>query len=348
MAAAHPGPLNTFLPSHEASGKLVIDFGRDIKKFAVNRYTQIVEVKKMLGAYLEMTIEEAGRIIDGDGRAFLWPDGMEAPLGAGNLETFEYREYRCQRRTMPFTLGNLTVEQASWDIVAQNASIAARRMMTLRTLQALTALTTSGNYASAHVMDVASIAGNTGKWDQSTTARQDLKRSLLTACDYILNATLSAIDLDDLVWVIGKTDARKLAVTQEIVDYIKGSPEALAQIRGELPGSNTIYGLPDKLYGLPVVVEKTVRVTSKKGATRTTSDALPSGTSFICARPGGLEGVADAPNFSTCVNFMHEEMAVETMDDRNNRRVTGRITENYVHKLVAPASGVLFQSATTS
>lgn len=347
MAAVHPSATNTFLPSMDASKKLVIDFARDIKDFAVNKYTQIVPVTKNLGAYLEMTIEEAGRILAGDARNFLWPDGKERPLGIGNLETFEYKEFRTRRINMSFLLGNLTVDMADWDIVAQHASITARRMMTLRTVQALTALTTSGNYASAHVKDVTAITGNTGRWDQSTTARQDIQRTINVACDQIMNATLGAINLNDLVLVIGKTDARKIRECQEIVDYIKGSPDALAATRGELNNS-TMYGLPDKLYGIPVVVENTVKVTNKKGATRATSDALPSGTAFICARPGSLEGVPDGPNFCTCVNFALEEMNVETFKDTNNRRTLGSLTEDYVYKIVAPSSGVLLTNLTTS
>ena len=121
--------------------------------------------------------------------------------------------------------------------------------------------------------------------------------------------------------------------------------EALAQVRGELTGTNTMYGLPDKLYGFPIVVEKTRKVTTKKGATTSRSQVLAKATPFMCARPGGMVGVADAPNFSTGVVFAYEEMTVETLREASNRRTLGRVVENVVAKVVAPASGVLFQSA---
>ncbi|MCP4539914.1 MAG: hypothetical protein GY832_22470 [Chloroflexi bacterium] len=126
------------------------------------------------------------------------------------------------------------------------------------------------------------------------------------------------------------------------MDYIKGSPDALAQIKGELPGENAMYGLPNKLYGFPIIVEKTRKVTSIKGATRAASQILAEDTPFMAARPGALVGVADAPNFSTCAIFAHEEMTVETLRDAPNRRTMGRVVENLVAVMTAPVSGIIF------
>lgn len=346
MPAVFPSGYNTFVRDHNASNKMVIDFARNINKFAVNQYTQVVPVKKVAGYYLEMTIEEAGRIQYTDLRNFVWYDGHPAPEGNEGLESFQYKDFSTIRYAFPFLLGDLTIEQASWNILAQHASIKTRQAMTARTQSAINVLTGTANYDSSHVLDVTTdITGNTGNWAQSSTARQDIKRSLTTAAEVILDDTLAAIDLDDLILVISSALAKDLAQTQEIIDYIKASPEALAQVKGELPGSNAIYGIPDKIYGFPIAVEKTRKVTTKKGATTARSQVLAKATPFMCSRPGGLVGVADAPNFATCVNFAFEEMTVETLRDANNRRTMGRVVENYVYKLVAPASGVLFQSA---
>lgn len=344
--AVFPGPTNAYIPSHDATNKLVIDFARNPNKFPVNKYTQVIPVKQMTGYYLEMTVEEAGRVLHSDLRNFLWPDGMPAPEGLNGLESFVYKPFRTQRYAFPVLFGNLTTEQASWDVLAQHASIKARQAMTARTQKAITALTTTSNYSASHVKTVSSISGVSGPWDQSTTVRQDIKRSLEAACEQILDSTLAAIDLNDLILVISSGLAAKLAVTQEIVDYIKASPEALAMVKGEIPGA--MYGLPDKLYGVPLVVEATRKVTSKKGATRAVSAILPDATPFIAARPGGITGVEDAPNFSTCTCFALEEMTVETLTDTPNRRTAARVVENYAYNVVAPASGVLFQGAVSS
>lgn len=345
MPAAYPGAYNTYVPSHEASGKLVVDFSRNINDFALPRYTQIVQAKKARGWYLQFTIEEAGRILHDDLRQFLWPDGQAANEGWEATESFEYKDFMCKRYQYPVMLGDLTIDQADWDILAQHASIKARQAMTARTQKVISVFTDTNNYAPSHVMDVPSINGNTGSWAESTTARQDIKRSLFTAIELILDDTLAAVSENDLILVISSGLAAEISQCQEITDYIKGSPDALAQIKGELPNRNSMYNIPEVLYGVPVVVEKTRKVTSRKGASRSVSSILPKSTPFLCARPGGIEGVADAPNFSTVVGFFMEEMTVEQKRDDDNRRTKARVVENYDYVMVAPATGVLFQNA---
>lgn len=345
MPAVYPSSSNVFVRDHDATNKMVIDFARNIRDWALNQYVQVVPVKKVAGYYLHMTIEEAGRILHSDLRNFSWPDGHSAPEGIEGTEAFEFLGYETKRFAYPFQLGDLTIDQASWNILAQHSSIKSRQAMTARTQLVVTAATATGNYDASHVIDVPALAGNSGKWSESTSARQDIKRSLFTASERILDDTLAAINPEELVLVIGSGLAAEIAQCQEIVDYIKGSPEAYAQIRGELPNRNKFYGLPEQLYGFKLVVEATRKVTSKKGATTARSALLPKATPFMCSRPGGLVGVADAPNFSTHVLFAQEEMTVETLRDAPNRRTTGRVVENIVAKTIAPVSGVLFNNA---
>ena len=346
MAAVLPGQFNTFVKSHDASNKMVIDFARNINKFAVNRYCQIVPVKAPAGYYQQFTIEEAGRIQHTDLRNFVWYDGADAPQGLDGTESFEFKDFRCQRYYYGFRVGNLAAEHASWNLVAQHSSIKARQAMTARTQLAVTAATTTGNYSASHVIDVTALSGNTGNWAQSTSARQDIKRSILTGMETILDDTLGAVEMDDIVLVISSGLAKDIAGSQEFTDYLKGSPDAYMQIRGELTSRNgAAYGLPDKLYGVRVEVEATRKVTTKKGETTSRTSVLPKATPFMVARPGGLEGVADAPNFSTLVMFALEEMTTEIKNDADNRRTIGRVVENIAVKNVAPATGILFQNA---
>lgn len=347
MAAVYPGAQNTFIPSHEASGSLVVDFSRNVKDFAVNKYVQIVPTKKVKGYYLEMTVEEAARITDPTLNQFVWPDGQPAREGNDETEKHNFKPYETVRLLYPVLLGDLTIDQASWDILAQNASIKARLAMTARTQKAITALTTSGSYDASHVIDITGSSDYTGAWNQSTTARQDIKRSINNAVEQIYDSTLAAVDKSQLQLVINSELAARISECQEIVDYIKGSPDALAEVKGELSGQNdnSEHGLPSKLYGVPLVVEKTRKVTSKRGATRAVSQVLATATPFICARPGELEGVENAPSFSTCTMFMQEEMSVETKRDSDNRRTLARVVENYATVMTAPSSGVLFQNA---
>lgn len=347
MPAAFPAASNVFVKNHEASGKLVVDFSRNVKKFALNRYAQIIPVKKVSGYYLDMTVEEAGRILQTDGAQFLWYDGQPAPEGNDGTESFIWREFMATRRVFPVTLGDMMIDMADWNILAQHLRIKAQQAMTWRTQMALTQLLDSGNYPTGHYSAVASITGNTGTWAASTTARQDIKRSLNYAAEKILDSTLAAVEPEDLMVVFSSSLAKAISECQEIVDHIKGSPDALAQVKGELPGKNAMYGLPDKLYGFPVEIEKTRKVTTKKGATTSISQVFTTTSAAMVSRVGGLEGVAEAPNFSSLVLFVYEkdDMTAETKNDPDNRRTLARVVDTAVAKLVGGKSSFLFTSA---
>ena len=345
--AVYPSGTNTFQPSIEASNKLIVDFSRNIKDFALNQWAQVIPVKKNVGLYVLMTVEQAGRILNTDGADFAWPDGQNAPDNNDGTEKFEFPSYTTKRKQFGFNLGNLSVDQAAWDILAQHGRISAQQAMTMRTQRAVTVATTSGSYAAANTSAVASITGNTGKWDVSTTARNDIQRSLHHAADVIRLGTLGAVKDTDLHLVMSPGCARKIRVSQEITDYIKGSAQATAQVRGELPGKNVTYGLPDRLFGYDVVIEDAVKVTSRKGATKVTSYVLADDTPFMASRVGALVSETEGPTFSTLSLFMLEEMTVESEQDKWNRLHKARVVEDYDAVLTAPVSGFLFTSAVT-
>lgn len=343
MVAQFPGGTNTFVLDHEASNKLRIDFSRDPKKFAINRYAQIVPCKKMAGYYLKMTIEEAARV-SADGAEYAWPDGAEAPSGSDGTESFEYLSFMTKRFAYPFRLGNHAVEQASWDILGNHTAIHRQKAMTKRTNDVVTAMTTSGNYDSSHVSAVSAISGNTGTWAASTTARSDIKRSLNFAANKIMLDTNDVVGPDALKLVISPDLAAAMAVSQEVVDYIKGSPDAKAALRGEMASRNRYFGLPDQMYGFEIEVESTVRVTTPKGATTSRSRVMADDKAAMVSRPGALVGEYGSPSFSTVTVFVYteEDMAVYTKNDVDNKRHIGRIEDNFQVVITAPVSGFLF------
>jgi len=216
--------------------------------------------------------------------------------------------------------------------------------MTFRTLQVITTAQTSGNWG-ANTSAVSSISGVTGKWDVSTTARTDIKRSLDYGQDQIRLATLGAVEPGDMMLVMSPLDARRISVSQEIVDFIKGSPDARQYIDNKL-GPNAQYGLPQNLYGVTTVIEDAVRTTSRKGATAAKSYVCAAGSPFLCSRPGGLMGVDGAPSFSTLTVFAHEEMTQEVYDDPKHRRFEPNVVDDFDNKVTAPISGFLFTAAT--
>lgn len=344
MVTTTPGPYNTFIPDHAASGGLVVDFSRNPQSFALPEWTQYVPVKKTEGRYVTMTVEMAGRLLNTDLADFYWPDEGDSPAGYGNLETFTWDSYVTRRYAFPFRMGELAAEQAAWDVLASHARYSAQRAMTARTQAAITLATTSGTYAASNTSAVSSISGVTGKWDVSTTARKDIKRSLDYAAEIVMKSTLVAVKPEDLVLVLSPGCARKIATSQEIVDMIKQSPAAEKEITKTLSRANR-FGLPESLYGYKTVIEDAVKVTSRKGATKATSYVLSDSSPFMCSRPGGLEGVEGAQSFSTFTVFLKEEMTVESKHDRDNRRHLGRVVDDYAVKATAPISGFLFTSA---
>lgn len=347
MVAQYPSSQNVFVKDHAATGQLVVDFSRNINEFAINRYAQIVPVDKVAGYYLEMTVEEAGRILNADLSDFAWADNADAPEDTDGTESFEFKEFRSKRYKYGFRLGDRTVDQSSWDIVAQHGAMKAQQAMTGRTQLAITVLTTAGNYAASHTSAVSAISGNTGNWGASTTARQDIRRSLNHAVNVIRLDTLGAVKPTDIILTISPGLAKEMAETQEIVDFIKGSPAAWASVKGDLADQNRniAYGLPPQLYGYDLVVEDAVKVTSRKGATKVTSTVLADATPFMASRPGGLEGQYGSPSFSSCTVFIKEEMTTETLHDVNNRLTRGRVVEDFEVILTAPVSAFLFTSA---
>jgi hypothetical protein len=361
VTAVHPGGSNTFQPSLEATRNMQVDFSRNPKSFALNRWLYIVPVNKMTGLYARMTVEEAGRLLnDGEDE---WALGEDAPDNKGRMEKFEFPTFTTRRRQFGYRIPGETAEQAAWDILAQHGRIIAQRAMTRRTQVAVTKVQTTGNWPSAHTSAVTGMtdgAGLTvaGKWDQSTTARMDIKKSLILAAQVIQKATLNAIRLSDLKLVIGPTTASAIATCQEIVDYIKGSPSAIDYIKNRL-GPNAMYGLPQSLYGFELVLEDAVKVTTRKGASSQTKSFVWDGDkpALLYRAAGesgsetdglvGPENSNEAPTFSTVTGFMYEDMTVESKYDVDNRVNKGRIIDNYDIQISAPVSGFLFQDVLT-
>lgn len=335
MAAGYPSSSNTYVPSHEASGSLVIGYSRNPKKFKINDYCKIIPVTQDIGKYLNITAESAARVINNP-NDYIWHDGQEAPTGNWETESFEFLEYRTLRRTYPFSLGHKSVNQASWDILAVHAGFAAQKAMTARTMDMATALTTGGNW-SGSTDTATALAG--GKWDVSGASDKFILKTFDAVAQAILKATLGVVSREDLVCVISPNVAVQIAQSEEIRDFIKQSPVSWEQAQFAANNQNRSWGLPETLYGIKIIVEDAVKVTSTKGATKATDYCFPSTAAVFLARPGGIMGMEGIAEFSTAVYFMYEEMTVETMDDPNNRRTVGRVVEDFQAKVIAPASG---------
>lgn len=346
MPKALPGPYNAFVPNAKSSGNLFVDFSRNINDFAVNRYAQAVPVEQTVGIWYQMGLDQRARVTDVDAAAQMWADGTPRPMDLNNDEYFEEKAFRCARRSYTSTIGKMTSEQAAWDEVDRRSRMLAQQAMTIRTQKVITAMTTSGNYASSHVSDLsgAAITGVTGNWAASTAARLAIRRTLNHIKNIITLDTRGAVNSDDLVLVMSPDTAEQVAVSQEIVELVKQNIGGLAYLRANEEFPKDTYGLPPRLYNTEVIIEKTVKVTTQKGlGTQTGAYVLPIGTVIVAHRPSSLEGIEGGRSFSTCSMhiYRNDDMTVETDDVRWDRLTNLAVTDNFDVNMTAPVTGYL-------
>lgn len=355
---AYASQWNTYVPNHRATGGLMVGFSRNADDFATNRFIQIFPVNAMVGLYASYTSRNAARILAFDDSEHLWADGNAAPSGVGNTDSFQYLAYQTQRRAYPFTLGELTVEQADWNILLANSRDMAQQAMTARSMLVYNALV-GASWGSNTALVNGGILTSGQDWstgtsdtgDQGTLPGPNIKKSLQYGTKIIHQQTLGVVKPKDLYLVINPFLAQTMASSSEIQNFIKQSPDALAQIRGDVPSQNGVWGLPDKLYGINVVVEDTVRVSSRKSASSPNPSSATLGyvyddkIAFLVARPGSLEGIAGSRSFSTLQMFVYkDELSVETMYDQQNKRYMGRVISNYVPIVASTLCGFMFNA----
>lgn len=346
---AYPGNANTFVKNHEATNRLTIAFSRNPKEFPLPKYCQYREVKKTAGLYLRIKAEECARIVYAGLEDYVWPDGADAPKRT-ELEAFRYEDYRTTRYAFPMQIGAKAMDEADWDVMGINQAFNLQKAMTARTVRAIAALTNTSNWDTSHYEYVDNITGVTGDWENSTSALQNIKKSIQYAVEQIHLDTLGVVKKEDLILLMSPTTARKVGTSQEIIDFVKQQPSAPAIISGKDSWLLEEYGLPARLYGLPIEIEDCVRVATQRGATtQTKAFALAEGNAFVLARPGSIESVAGTgPSFSTLTAFLKEEMTVESKRDPDQRREETRVVDDFDIVMTAPVSGFWFRGVTDS
>ena len=336
------GGLSTYIPSTNdlATGALQVEFTRTVNSFAITRYAQLVPTSKMTGYYLRQDTTDNTRITND--REFAWPLGNDRPTGKQNA--FEFLPYSTQRFAFPFYIPQETTAQASWDIVAQHARSKAQLAMTSRTNRAATALSAAdwgGNTAD----NTLTIGG--GAWQNATDTNNFIQKTIQYVMRAVSKTTGGAVSPNQLIMVISPEIATTLSQSQEVRAYVKNYPAALSFLQGGDTFSR--WGIPPTLYGLSdVVVDDSVKTTSKKGAATTVNSYIYGNGAYFLSRPGGLVGVEGSNSFSTLQIFAYEDMTVEQFNDPLNRRIEGRVIDNSVSHVVAPASGFYIADVTAT
>lgn len=340
--AAIGGGLNTFIPTFsEATGLIQTEFTRNVKSFALNRYTKLVPVTTVSGYYLKINSDETVRVLDE--KDFRWAYGEDRPTGINN--DFDFAQFTTQRFEKGFHIPYETAKVAAWDIVAQHARSRATQLMTLRTQRCLTKLTTAGNWTAStnYFATYQALSGDTaasGVYTSPTvTTNTYVQRLFQTATEKLMINTGGAVQMSDIVAVMSPKTAFKLSQTLELKEMIKYT-QGVQLMQGA--GTFSRYGLSPQLFGIgDIVVEDAVKVTSAKGAaTRAADYILGTDAVLFLSRPQGLVGVEGGANFATVTNFVYEDMTVETFDDPRNRRTVGSIVDNSAMEITAPLAGI--------
>ncbi len=180
----YPGPLNTYVPNHEASGRLTTGFSRNVDRFHLPKYVKYVPTDEMVGLYMRLSAQEAARVVST--QEYEWRDGQPRPTHQDGLESFNMVPYITHRFDYGFTVGWLTEKQASWPLVEQHSQIHAAKCMTSRTIRMLDTATTTANWAqstsgdydlgSDHYATATAWVG--GFLDQGTSATPYIKNFL--------------------------------------------------------------------------------------------------------------------------------------------------------------------------
>jgi len=339
---AYPSGTNTFIPRMDAEGTagLVVNFSRNPAAFKLPRWASYTPVKRWQGLYLRMTIEECARMLDPTSNNNVWPLGNDAPQLTWGTEGFSWMPYTTERYAFGFVLPNEAEQQGDFSPQTQNAAVQAQKCMTARTQKAVTVGLTTGNYDASHVDTAANWGG--GYLGSGTPSNPIFFKALQNMFRRIHIDTKACVTPNDMVVVMNPALANVISQSEEIHSYLKESPFALDQMRGNKDGQNANWGLPMTYAGFRIEVEDGVKTTTGKGIDPQDSEYIfPWDQLAMFARPGGLIAPEGATSFSTVHVWLKEDMTMESFDDPINRRTTNRIVDFFGVDVVAPVSGCI-------
>lgn len=336
---------NGFIP--QATGQ-VINYIRQPNEFPLNDYVQLVESPSTTGIYYEVDHDQPVRLAP-DGKAMAWADGAERPQPMLNLG-FRAIQFFTERYDLGFALGNQALRLNTWKAFEQEMQATASIMMTWRTNQVINALQTVTNWATTNYGDANTVNGGAGFLDQasddpSSPNYNAIRKAITQMLVTIRLQTNGKVRARDLVLVMNPDQARKLANTAEIANYLKFGPFAKDQLSATVE-----EGLPNPLYGLKVVIEDSPILTDLQTAGQTgysTSRGFikDSSSLIVCSRPGGLDGAYGARSFSTVQLFWFEnQMSVWSYSDPRNLREEGHVVDQYTVVTPASVAGYLLQN----
>jgi len=329
ITTVYPGPLNTYVPMAQAA--LQTNYTQNPSMFSINQYVTVAPVPQMTGYYLYHDPTEETRIDYSNLADFQWQDGTYPQVNMAKGNTFV--QYTCTRYRQMFTIGDLSAQQAVWNVLTDHAYTATMRLMTIRSYAVLTALVTTGNWGN-NTATATALGG--GVWAASSAANQYIRKGIQAAIVRIQKATNGTVQAKDLFMIVSPTTAYAMSQSPEIIDYLKQSFVAKESLQ-QTPNGGFNYGLPDPLYGVRVLIEDRVYNDGAHGAAGT-SDYILGDSAIIVARPGSLMGPLNT--MSTCTLAMYQDVQMVLEHKTTALLTEGVLWDNYA-VIVRPESGFL-------
>lgn len=367
MAFTGPGPTNGYLPV--ATGQ-VINFVRKPKHFkTLNAIVQYTPSKLPTGVYARLDRDNGVRVSNED--QFVWADGADLPSSAYFTSRFTTGTFATVRRAYPWQIGDQAEQNASlWQPKVTHMREAISLAMTFRTLRLFRLLETAGTWSGN--TDTATNLGG-GKWDAGAVATPYFKRGVLAVAAAINTATNGIVEIDQLVMVINRDDAIKIARSAEIMDFMKGSVHTKQMIEDPFGKVNLQWGLPSHYQGVRIVVSTEPKVTEIMNASGSEATAnrglIKSSDSIIfCCVPGTMDNDLSEQSYSTVQIFHYAGvkaksegkpdggstendgaglLEVKGRHDEWNEKWVGAVVEQTSEHVAAPMSGYLVTDVIT-
>lgn len=342
MAFAYPGPTNSYIPTLELSGNLQIGFSRNRNSYAINNWTRFRNCQKTNGLYRQFNALDYNRIKSGQADQFIWAPGTASPTGTDGTIGFQNVQFNCIRRAYPCDMDLLTEKQADYEIAKDATENAACLAMVVRTLQATSVVTTSGNHRSSHVYSA--TTGGGGVLSGGTETDPRIKKALQYGTLRIIRDSNGVIKPNQIAVVMNPNTAQLLSQTQEVHSIFARSQFAEGLIKGNVSGLTDGYGLPSHLYTHPVVVEDaTYNLFARDDATAPEAQAFvfPDNYIALVTVQGDEEnkGLGENTRNLSSLNFFvygPDDMKVETEVNTYDRIVRMKVVDNFDVQLTAP------------
>lgn len=340
---AYPSWSNPFIPAfnRNGTGRLIVDYSRNWKKFLLNRLVTLTSVTEPSGHYLRFDPSVLSRVTDPN--ESVWVDGQPFPAGEHNTQKFQFIPYTTVRHARPYFFGYDTKKNAVWDMDAQAERVLGNMMMTERNVEFYGLVQNSANYLTQNTATATAAGG--GLWSAATSTNPYIQQSIDYAVEKMMLVTNGAVGRSDFTLLLSPKVAHAIAATQEVRETLIQSPFALGIITGNKEGQNVNYNLPPTLYGVKVEVDPSIQNTAMRDLPPTYRFFAGTNEAILICRPGDLENTGD---FATAYSSVHMfcyseyEMKMETVDLSWDKRIRHQVSDQRQFQIVSPETLFLF------